>query len=252
MQYYGPDYELDVRPSNMDNANTAEYLEKIKNQVIDNIRRTMHKPSVQMTDIPSDIHGMDDEADAIMNDEDEEMNTDTRHSARQWDLQTEKDGELSDSEDENAKRQNGVKKTRSSRRNIMNYQNLHAVPDDDEIISNLGVSVEAQSGANGESKSSVASPTPTSSHPSPPTANAVDGDVDMVDRNASPVLQASAAEGPQAVTPPESPQSVQRAPANEDVAEDIAAEEQTTVIEDREAESATAEQSAEPAAASEA
>ena len=195
MQYYGPDYELDVRPSNMDNANTAEYLEKIKNQVIDNIRRTMHKPSVQMTDIPSDPHGMDDEADAIMNDEDEEMNTDTRHSARQWDLQTEKDGELSESEDEDAKRQNGVKKSRSSRRNIMNYQNPHAVPDDDEVISNVGASVEAQSGANGESKSSVASPTPMSSHPSPPTANAVDGDVDMVDSNASPAPQTSAAEG---------------------------------------------------------
>lgn len=46
-QYFAPDFELDVRPSNMDNANSPEYLEKIKNQVIENLRRTSFAPSVQ-------------------------------------------------------------------------------------------------------------------------------------------------------------------------------------------------------------
>lgn len=29
-EYFGPDYKLDVRPSNMENLNTPDYLEKIK------------------------------------------------------------------------------------------------------------------------------------------------------------------------------------------------------------------------------
>ena len=29
-EYFGPDYKLDVRPSNMENMNTLDYLEKIK------------------------------------------------------------------------------------------------------------------------------------------------------------------------------------------------------------------------------
>ena len=52
-EYYAPDFELDVRPSNMDNANSPEYLEKIKHQVLENLRRTTQAaPSVQMQDVP--------------------------------------------------------------------------------------------------------------------------------------------------------------------------------------------------------
>jgi histone deacetylase 1/2 len=29
-EYFGPDYRLDVKASNMENMNTPEYLEKIK------------------------------------------------------------------------------------------------------------------------------------------------------------------------------------------------------------------------------
>jgi histone deacetylase 1/2 len=29
-EYFGPDYKLDVRSSNMENLNTPDYLEKIK------------------------------------------------------------------------------------------------------------------------------------------------------------------------------------------------------------------------------
>ncbi|KAF7573137.1 AcuC, Deacetylase [Pyrenophora tritici-repentis] len=45
-EYFAPDYELDVRPSNMENANSHDYLHKIKSAVIENIRRT-GKPSVE-------------------------------------------------------------------------------------------------------------------------------------------------------------------------------------------------------------
>ena len=50
-EYYGPDYELDVRASNMENANSKDYLEKIKIQVIENLKKTAHAPSVQMQEI---------------------------------------------------------------------------------------------------------------------------------------------------------------------------------------------------------
>ncbi|SNX85594.1 probable histone deacetylase [Melanopsichium pennsylvanicum] len=46
-EYFGPDYRLDVRPNNMEDLNTREYLEKIKVQVFENLRQTAHAPSVQ-------------------------------------------------------------------------------------------------------------------------------------------------------------------------------------------------------------
>ncbi|ODV63807.1 histone deacetylase RPD3 [Ascoidea rubescens DSM 1968] len=52
-EYYGPDYKLDVRPSNMYNANTPEYLDKIMLQIFQNLERTKHAPSVQMHVTPN-------------------------------------------------------------------------------------------------------------------------------------------------------------------------------------------------------
>lgn len=46
-EYFGPTYKLDVPPSNMDDLNTREYLEKIKMQVFENLRHTGSAPSVQ-------------------------------------------------------------------------------------------------------------------------------------------------------------------------------------------------------------
>lgn len=47
-EYYGPTYRLDVPPSNMDDLNTRDYLEKIKEQVFENLRNTAFTaPSVQ-------------------------------------------------------------------------------------------------------------------------------------------------------------------------------------------------------------
>lgn len=134
-EYYAPDYELEVRPSNMDNANSAEYLQKIKLQVIENLRQTTFAPSVQMTDVPRDPEGMNDEADAEMDDLDEDENPDARFTKRRWDKYVEKEGELSESEDEEENEANGVRKQVNGsngkrRRNIMDYQNPLAVPDD--------------------------------------------------------------------------------------------------------------------------
>ncbi|KAL5342640.1 hypothetical protein BJX70DRAFT_356314 [Aspergillus crustosus] len=125
-EYFAPDYELDVRPSNMDNANTREYLDKIRTQVVENLKRTAFAPSVQMTDVPREslVDGMDDEAEAILDDLDEDENKDKRFTSRRFDQYIEKPGELSDSEDEDENAANGVsrKPTHMKRRNQANYR----------------------------------------------------------------------------------------------------------------------------------
>lgn len=136
-EYYAPDFELDVRPSNMDNANSPEYLEKIKHQVLENLRRTTQAaPSVQMQDVPREPMGMDetlDEEEARLDDEeaDQEANKDRRYTQRLWDRRTERDDELSESEDEEMAGSLGVRKqaSRPRRRGIMDYKNPHAPAD---------------------------------------------------------------------------------------------------------------------------
>ena len=111
-----PDFELDVRPSNMDNANSQEYLEKIKAQVLENLKRTTQAaPSVQMQDVPREPMGMDetlDEEEARLDDEeaDQEASKDRRYTQRLWDKKTDRLDELSESEDEDIAEANGVRK----------------------------------------------------------------------------------------------------------------------------------------------
>lgn len=150
-KYFAPDYQLDVRPSNMDNANTREYLDKIRNQVVENLKRTAFAPSVQMTDVPRNplLDGMDDEADDIMDDLDEDENKDKRFTQRRFDQRTEKEGELSDSEDEDENAANGVRRQPGAvrRRNQVNYRNLEP---DSGLDSGLATPQDASSAAEGD------------------------------------------------------------------------------------------------------
>ena len=77
---------------------------------------------------------MNDEDDAILDDLDEDEYPDRRHTKRRWDKSVEKDGELEESEDEEENHANGVHRQPNGhrRRNIMDYQNPDAVPDDPE------------------------------------------------------------------------------------------------------------------------
>ena len=47
-EYFGPDYELDVKASNMDDMNSPEYLERVKGIVLDHLRQVGGPPSVQL------------------------------------------------------------------------------------------------------------------------------------------------------------------------------------------------------------
>ena len=48
-EYFGPDYQLDVKSSNMEDMNTPGYLERVKNIVMQNLRQVGGPPSVQMS-----------------------------------------------------------------------------------------------------------------------------------------------------------------------------------------------------------
>ncbi|BFZ55464.1 histone deacetylase [Savitreella phatthalungensis] len=78
-EYFGPDYKLDVRPSNMDNMNSRDYLDKILTQVRENLRHTVFAPSVQMQEVPRENLGgtAQDDLDAD-NDARQDKNQDKR------------------------------------------------------------------------------------------------------------------------------------------------------------------------------
>lgn len=118
----------------MDNANSKEYLEKIKIQVIENLKKTAHAPSVQMTEIPrTTMLGGTEEDDAELDDLDEDENKDIRLTQRRFDAQITRDDELDESDDEEMAHANGIHPAngKPKRRNIMDYQNVNAVPDID-------------------------------------------------------------------------------------------------------------------------
>lgn len=135
----------------MDNANTREYLDKIRNQVVENLKRTAFAPSAQMTDVPRNpiLDGMDDEADDVMDDLDEDENKDKRLTQRRFDKYTENAGELSDSEDEKENAANGVRRQPGAirHRNQLNYRNLEADSGPDSV---LATPQDASSAADGD------------------------------------------------------------------------------------------------------
>ena len=123
-EYYGPDYELDVRASNMENANSKDYLEKIKIQVIENLKKTAHAPSVQMQDVPREtMVGLTEEEEAELDDLDEDENKDVRNTNRRWDQAITRDDELDESDDEDMNAANGVSRQPGveRRKNIQDY-----------------------------------------------------------------------------------------------------------------------------------
>ncbi|KZT43932.1 histone deacetylase Hda1 [Sistotremastrum suecicum HHB10207 ss-3] len=96
-EYFGPDYRLDVRSSNMNDLNSREYLERVKNIVLENIRSIGGPPSVPLQEVPRLPH--DQAMDDPNQDEDME-DPDVRRSQRDRDAHVQPEGELSDSEDE--------------------------------------------------------------------------------------------------------------------------------------------------------
>ncbi|EGG20751.1 histone deacetylase family protein [Cavenderia fasciculata] len=110
LEYYGPDYRLHITPNNMENQNSKDYLEKLKIQILENLRHLQHAPSIAHTEIPPDSYSYSD-------DEDDE-DPDVRISESDRDRRVTNPGELSDSDEEDGRRHemNGLDSTPSSRR----------------------------------------------------------------------------------------------------------------------------------------
>ncbi|RZC42128.1 Hist deacetyl domain containing protein, partial [Asbolus verrucosus] len=92
-EYYGPDFKLHIRPSNMFNQNTPEYLNKIKIRLLENMRTLSHAPSVQVQAIPEDAINLEPEGE-------DETDKDERLPQKNLDQRIVPENEFSDSEDE--------------------------------------------------------------------------------------------------------------------------------------------------------
>lgn len=143
-EYFAPDYELNVLPSNMDNANSMEYLKRITEEVISNLRHT-GTPSVQMTEVPRNpiMNGMDSDAEDEADDLDADTNMDVRNTQRRADQRVSRDEEFDESEDEEMDEANGIRRqpgaTRQRNISIMDHKNPHA--DDDIDLDSEGEAV---------------------------------------------------------------------------------------------------------------
>eukprot|EP00276_Gloeochaete_wittrockiana_P004748 CAMPEP_0184661950 /NCGR_PEP_ID=MMETSP0308-20130426/40934_1 /TAXON_ID=38269 /ORGANISM="Gloeochaete witrockiana, Strain SAG 46.84" /LENGTH=448 /DNA_ID=CAMNT_0027103637 /DNA_START=164 /DNA_END=1510 /DNA_ORIENTATION=- len=99
--YYGPDYKLQIMPSNMENQNSREYLDSLKSKLLEQLRHVEAVPSVPFQEVPADVYKSDSD--------EEDRDPDVRISTRDRDKHVAKPGEFSDSEDEgDAPTQNGI------------------------------------------------------------------------------------------------------------------------------------------------
>ena len=94
-EYFGPDFRLHLSPTNMDNLNTPEYLQKCLEQLTENLRHIQHAPSVDSTPLlkSSAAAGGGGAAEP-------EADPDVRKSEADMDQHVVKDEEMDDSDDE--------------------------------------------------------------------------------------------------------------------------------------------------------
>lgn len=115
-EYFGPDYQLDVKSSNTDDLNTPAYLNRVKSIVMENLRFQAGPPSVQMSgqsqcrSVPKpvalNLSGVDipslpiDDIIEDPNRDEDTISPDERRPMKLLDARRQADAELSDSDDE--------------------------------------------------------------------------------------------------------------------------------------------------------
>ncbi|KAG9011005.1 histone deacetylase [Tulasnella sp. JGI-2019a] len=130
-EYFGPDYKLDVKSSNMEDLNTREYLERMKGRVLDNLRFVKGAPSVAMVVNPR--MAIDDEDE---NENEDDVDMDIRRPQHQRDKDIQDPASLSDSEDEGTggRRNHQDSKQKVKRPSIMDGGRHQDTPTDEEIL----------------------------------------------------------------------------------------------------------------------
>lgn len=97
LEYFGPDYRLHFSPNNMENQNGRDYLDKCKNKILENLRHMQNAPGVAMHDAPPDAFDYSDE-------DSEDDDPDSRNNQRDLDRRVANENELSDSDEEDGRR----------------------------------------------------------------------------------------------------------------------------------------------------
>jgi histone deacetylase 1/2 len=141
LEYYGPDFRLHITPSNMENQNSRDYLDKCKIKILENLRHLQQAPGVAQHEIPPDAIDFSDDSD----DED----PDVRLSQRALDRRVQPENELSDSEDEDGRRNeaNGADHDSmpTTRRGGRQRERISIMASDKERLANTAPSATASS-----------------------------------------------------------------------------------------------------------
>jgi len=108
-EYFGPDFRLQISPTNMDNLNTPEYLQKCLEQLIENLRHIQHAPSVDSTPLlkSGDAGASAAAAEAVEN------NPDVRKSEAEMDKRVANENEMDDSDDEGDRKDESTTKDKA-------------------------------------------------------------------------------------------------------------------------------------------
>lgn len=112
LEYYGPDYRLHITPSNMENLNSREYIERVKTKIFEYLRH-IRAPSVPFHQVPPDPESSEDE---------DEEDPDTRISVREFDRRLLHPAEFMESDEEPEGLQNNYQQRHD--RNEMNGREL--------------------------------------------------------------------------------------------------------------------------------
>jgi len=106
----------------MENANSTEYLDKIKAAVMENLRHTGPVPSVQMQDIPPSFGAMTDEEEAELEDLSEDTHKDVRMSLLDHDKRRTNEAEYEESEDEDGGKPPSRRRSGGKQRNFESHK----------------------------------------------------------------------------------------------------------------------------------
>jgi len=102
-EYYGPDFNLHIQPSNMENQNTPKYLDKTTAMLLEVLKGLPHAPSVQYsTAIPREREDVEMSREEREEEERENEALDSRDGDREKDKRREQDSELFEDEKDNA------------------------------------------------------------------------------------------------------------------------------------------------------
>ncbi|OAA47942.1 histone deacetylase RpdA/Rpd3 [Metarhizium rileyi] len=150
-EYYAPDFELNVRASNMENSNSREYLDKITAAVIDNLRQTGPAPSVQMQDVPrKPFGGMTDEEEAELDDLDDDENKDVRMTEHRWDKHVENGAEFEPSDDDEIATANGATRSNGDKQAFIDFKNPEVADESNSKSSKGTLDVDSKEAAEAE------------------------------------------------------------------------------------------------------